>query len=56
MICDKLSKKKLIGSIIALTIIAHIIFQKAFKYYAIIVILQKDIPQTRTNAHIKSNF
>jgi len=25
MICDKLSKKKLIGSIIALTIIAHII-------------------------------
>jgi len=25
MICDKLSKKKLIGSIITLTIIAHII-------------------------------
>jgi len=25
MLCDKLSKKKLIGSIIALTIIAHII-------------------------------
>jgi len=25
MICDKISKKKLIGSIIALTIIVHII-------------------------------
>jgi len=25
MLCDKLSKKKLIGSIIALTVIAHVI-------------------------------
>jgi len=32
MICDKLSKKKLIGSIIALTIIAHIIIHLFFHH------------------------
>jgi len=31
MICDKLSKKKLIGSIIALTNIAHIIIHHSYQ-------------------------
>jgi len=31
MICDKLGKKKLIGSIIALTIITHVIIHLSYQ-------------------------